>query len=71
MIPTKYMYVNSLLKRAVLTPLQMFMRYFPPLLQSGRYMVELAGKIYVAMDKSVYLLSAVPLKDQVYTCIYN
>lgn len=33
--------------------------------QSGRYMGEFAGKLYAALDKSVYLLSAVPLKDQV------
>ena len=33
--------------------------------QSGRYMTELSGKLYVARDKSVYLLSAQPLKEQV------
>ena len=28
-------------------------------------MGEFSGKIYAALDKSVYLLSAVPLKEQV------
>lgn len=33
--------------------------------QNGRYMSELSGKLYAARDKSVYLLSAMPLKEQV------
>lgn len=40
--------------------------YPPPLhLQNGRYMGDFSGKLYAALDKSVYLLSAVPLKEQV------
>jgi hypothetical protein len=32
---------------------------------NGRYMSELSGKLYAARDKSIYLLSAMPLKEQV------
>jgi hypothetical protein len=32
---------------------------------NGRYLCELSGKLYAARDKSVYLLSAIPLKEQV------
>ena len=33
--------------------------------QNGRFLGEFQGKLYAALDKSVYLLSSVPLKEQV------
>ena len=34
-------------------------------LQNGRCFGEAAGKVYIAQERAIYLLSPVPLKDQV------